>query len=177
MKKLIFIAAISLLVYGFSTAALAQVSRNTSCGANIVKGLTLTENTPMHFGSMSVPTAAVSIILTTANGRVASSPENVELLAQAPFSQNATYTVSGSDAATYAITLPANGAVTLSSGSNHIEVVNFIAHPTSAGVDGIAGTLNGSGSDSFTVGATLEMADAQPFGIYSGTFNIAVNYN
>jgi hypothetical protein len=177
MKKLVFIAAISLWVIGFSTAALAQVSRNTSCGANIVKGLTLTENTPMHFGSMSVPTAAVSVSLTTSNGRVVSAPANLDLLAQAPMAQNATYTVSGSEAATYAITLPVNGSVTLSSGTNYIDVVNFIARPASTGIDGVSGMLNSTGSDSFTVGATLEMADAQTFGVYSGTFNIAVNYN
>ena len=126
---------------------------------------------------MSIPTAAVNVTLTTSNGRSTTSTENITLLAEAPVSQNAAYTVDGSDAATYSITLPLNGVVTISSGTEHIDVINFIAHPASAGADGLGGTLNGSGADSFTVGATLELGNAQPFGIYAGTFNIAVNYN
>jgi len=177
MKKSILIMVILFLMAGFSTTVVSQISRNTSCGANIVKGLALREDAPMHFGSMTIPTAAVNVILTTANGRIASSPANIDLLAQAPEARNATYTVSGNGAATYAITLPLNGAVTISSGTEKMDVVNFIAHPVSSGIDGSAGTLNSSGSDSFTVGATLEVGNAQPYGIYAGTFHIAVNYN
>jgi hypothetical protein len=58
-----------------------------------------------------------------------------------------------------------------------MDVVNFIAHTTSTGADGLAGTLNGSGTDTFTIGATLELGNGQPFGLYSGAFNINVNYN
>ena len=162
---------------GFPGTAFTQNSRNTSAGANIVKGISLSETAPLHFGSMSIPTAAVSVTLTTSNDRMTPSPGNIELLAQAPIAQNATYTVSGSGDATYSITLPTNGTVILSSGLEHLDVVNFVAHPVSSGVDGLAGTLNGSGTDSFTVGATLEVGDAQAFGLYAGTFNIAVNYN
>ena len=165
------------MMAGFSPAGWAQHSRNTSAGATIVKGLTITETTALHFGSMSIPTAAVNVTLTTANGRITPSPSNINLLAQAPIAQNATYIVSGSDASTYAITLPVNGVVKISNGSKQMDIVDFVAHTASAGVDGTVGLLNDSGIDSFTVGATLKLEDEQQFGNYAGTFGITVNYN
>ena len=163
----------------FSSLTLAQVRNtvSTSVGATIVKALSLSQNTPLHFGSMSIPTAPVSVILSTSNGRVATSPSNITLLAQSPVSENATYTVSGSDAATYAITLPANGVVSITNGTEHLDIVDFVAHTVSSGVDGNTGLLSASGTDSFTVGATIKLGNAQPYGSYTGTFGITVNYN
>ncbi len=177
MKTPFIIFAVLIMMAGFSPAVQAQHSRNTSVGANIVKGLTITETAPLHFGTMSIPTAAVNVTLTTANGRNTPSPANINLLAQAPVSQTATYTISGSNAATYAITLPVNGAVTISNGAEHMDIVDFVAHSASTGVDGSTGLLNDSGVDSFTVGATLKLENEQPFGNYTGTFGITVNYN
>ncbi|MCX6267659.1 MAG: DUF4402 domain-containing protein [Bacteroidetes bacterium] len=177
MKKSGYIVGILVMMGSFSVPVFTQNSRITSAGANIVRGITLSETSNLHFGSMSVPTAAVSVKLTTSNDRITTTPGNIELLAQAPLPQNAMYTVSGTGDATYAITLPINGAVRLTSGSEHMEVIDFVAHPASAGADALAGALNNSGSDSFTVGATLQVGEAQPYGVYAGTFFIAVNYN
>ena len=99
------------------------------------------------------------------------------LLAEAPTAQNAIYSVSGSDAATYAISLPLNGTVSISNGIEHMDIVDFIAHPVSTGTDATVGLLNSAGKDSFTVGATLKLGNNQAFGSYSGTFAISVNYN
>jgi len=180
MKTHISITGVIISLAVFSAIpALAQSHNSTTStvGANIVKALTLTQTAPLHFGSMSIPTAAVSVSLTTSNGRISSSPSNITLLSQAPVSENATYTVAGSNDATYAITLPANGAVTISNGSKTMDIVDFVAHSASAGTDGSAGHLNAEGNDSFTVGATLKLENDQPFGNYTGTFGITVNYN
>ncbi len=180
MKTYISIIGVLICLAVISTIpimAQSHNSANTSVGANIVKALTLTQTAPLHFGSMSIPTAAVSVSLTTSNARISSSPSNITLLSQAPVSENATYTVAGSNDATYAITLPANGAVTISNGTKSMDIVDFVAHTASAGTDGSAGHLNAEGSDSFTVGATLKLENDQPFGNYTGTFGITVNYN
>ncbi|MEI6683049.1 MAG: DUF4402 domain-containing protein [Bacteroidota bacterium] len=178
-KRISILVVLVILAVASTTTSLAQShnTANSSVGANIVKALTLTQNAPLHFGSMSIPTAAVSVSLTTSNGRISSSPSNITLLSQAPVSENATYTVAGSNDATYVITLPANGAVTISNGTKSMDIVDFVAHTASAGVDGSSGHLNGEGSDSFTVGATLKLENDQPFGNYTGTFGITVNYN
>jgi hypothetical protein len=177
MKKLVITFGLIILITSFPNTVMTQTSRSTDVGVSIVKGITITETTPLHFGTMSIPTSQVDVILTTSNSRISSSPSSINLLSQAPLSENATYTVAGSDATTYTISLPENGTVSISSGSDHMNVVDFIAHPASSGVDALTGTLNNSGIDSFNVGATLKLNNSQPFGIYSGTFGITVNYN
>ncbi|MEI7660829.1 MAG: DUF4402 domain-containing protein [Bacteroidota bacterium] len=178
MKKPIIIGVIIFLA-AFPTTFRAQ-SQNiavTTVGTTIVKALTLTQSAPLHFGSMSIPTAPVNVVLTTSNNRFSSSPSNITLLSQSPVSENATYTVAGSNDATYAITLPSNGIVSISNGSKQIDIVDFVAHTASAGVDGSAGHLDGAGTDSFSVGATIKLENEQPYGNYTGTFGITVNYN
>jgi len=44
-------------------------------------------------------------------------------------------------------------------------------------LDAITSTLNGTGTDSFTVGGTLTIATSQLPGIYAGAFNVSVDYN
>ena len=157
MKTHISITGVIISLAVFSAIpALAQSHNSTTStvGANIVKALTLTQTAPLHFGSMSIPTAAVSVSLTTSNGRISSSPSNITLLSQAPVSENA-----------------------ISIGSKTMDIVDFVAHSASAGTDGSAGHLNAEGNDSFTVGATLKLENDQPFGNYTGTFGITVNYN
>jgi hypothetical protein len=71
--------------------------------------------------------------------------------------------------ATVGITLPANGVVRLSSGSNSMAVNSFTSSPSGTGV------MSG-GSLTIQVGATLTVAPNQPKGNYSGSFSVTINY-
>ena len=42
---------------------------------------------------------------------------------------------------------------------------------------GATPSLSGGGSDTFNVGATLNVGATQAAGTYSGTFDVTVNYN
>ena len=133
--------------------------------------MTIVESKDMHFGTMTVPTAVDSVMLTVL-GAVSPVGVAVTLLAQTPTSHAAAYDVTGDPLATYEIILPDNVTVTVVSGSDHMHVVNFLSSKalnTSA--------LDGSGDDNFTVGATLALINAQPAGTYTGTFNVSVAYN
>jgi len=176
MKSLLILILLIVLT-GSSTTIIAQNATSTNAEVKIVKGLTIKETSALHFGTMSIPSAPVNVILTTANIRKASSPTDITLVTQSPVSENAVYSVSGSDAATYAISLPVNGTVTISNGSQQMDIVDFVARPLSTGADGTTGIMNASGIDSFTVGATLKLGNNQAFGTYTGTFVISVNYN
>lgn len=176
MKKSIILIAAVIMMAGLSNSLMAQTV-NTSAGAKIVRAITLAQTAALHFGTMAIPTGAVDLLLTTGNVRTPSVPGNITLLAQSPASTNAAYTVTGSIGATYAITLPGDNTVTITEGSTPMHVDGFQAKTTSAGSNGLTGTLNGSGSDSFVIGATLKLANAQPFGVYSGTFDVTVSYN
>lgn len=171
------LTAAIMIMAGFSTRIFAQDSEQTDAGAKIVSALSITEVDDLHFGTMTIPTGAVELELSTSTVRTPDVPANITLLSQAPVAQNAAYTVAGSANATYAITLPADGVVEITSGANSMDVDDFVAKTASAGIDGTTGTLDGSGADSFVVGATLKLANGQAAGVYTGTFNVSVDYN
>lgn len=66
------------------------------------------------------------------------------------------------------VSLPANGATRLSSGTNSMAVDDFVTSDALLSV--------GSGGATLAVGATLVVAPNQPPGHYSGTFSVIVNH-
>ncbi len=169
MKKTLKVCAAIAIVAGLSNTVNAQTV-TTTVGAKIVEAITLTETSPMHFGTMTVPSTAATVILATDGTRT--NTGTVTLLAQAPVATAAGYTVTGSNDATYAITLP--GSIFIGNGvpANNMVVDNFTCtYPTLVSSLGIAGT------DFFFLGATLNLASGQATGTYSGTFDVSVAYN
>lgn len=84
----------------------------------------------------------------------------------------ARFEVSGDPDRTYSVTLPANGAHSLSrAGANAMPLTNFSSSP------GASGQLNASGKQTLTVGASLNVGPGQPSGSYSGSFTVYVDYN
>ena len=176
MKKSAIIFAAIVMMVVFTTSLKAQTNtENTTAGAKIVSALTILETQALHFGTMAIPTSASTVLLTPANVRSVASG-TISLLAQAPVATNAAYTVAGMPDATYAIALPNNTAVTITSGANHMHVTDFVANTTSTN-SSTSGLLSGGGADGIAVGATLNLDNVQPAGVYSGTFDITVNYN
>lgn len=83
----------------------------------------------------------------------------------------ALFSVSGTPSATYAISLPANGVVSMTSGVNSMAVNNFTSSPN------LTGALSGGGAQTLSVGATLGVGSNQASSSYNGSFNVTVNYN
>ena len=81
----------------------------------------------------------------------------------------AQFSVTGDETATYAITLPADGIVSLSNGSSSMPVNGFTSSP----IEG--GTL--VGTQVISVGATLDVFEGQATGSYSGSFSVTIEYN
>lgn len=126
----------------------------------------LVNTQPLAFGSFTVGSGSVSI---SPSGARTASGEVVGLSADPGHA--AQFTVDGDPAMTYAISLPADGTVTLSNGTSSMPVNGFTSDPAGSGV------LSGSGSQVLSVGATLEVTASQPPGSYSGGFTVTVNYN
>ena len=168
------------VVFSFAQPPLPQhqggPSVTSQIHAEICVGLTLTETHALDFGTMSVPSGAVNVQLTTSTNRIPSIPANIQLFLIAPFPANAAYTVLGYPGAAYTISLPPDNLVTITEGTTPMHVDGFMAKTASAGVDGLTGTLDGSGNDSFVVGGTLKLISGQPIGLYTGTFDVTVNY-
>lgn len=86
----------------------------------------------------------------------------------------ALFSVTGERRVTYSITLPVNGVVSLTSGANTMAVNNFTSNPVATSAS--TGFLSSGGSETLSVGATLSVGGNQPSGIYSGSFDVTVDY-
>ncbi len=182
LLKLWFLTTVLSLagILSFAQPALPPHS-NSATTSNTIHGeivtpISLTQNHSLDFGLMTVPSGIVNVSLSTTGVRIASIPANIGLLSLSPFPAPAAYSVSGSAGSEYIITLPPDNTVTITQGANPMHVDSFLARTASAGLDGLTGTLDVTGSDSFVIGATLKLLNAQPVGSYTGTFDVTVNY-
>jgi len=83
----------------------------------------------------------------------------------------ATFDVTGEANFTYSITLPA-AAITITNGTDNMDVDTWTSNPTPTG------TLDGTGAQTLSVGATLNVAGGESSGVYTGgPFTVTVNYN
>jgi len=165
-----------MLLLVFSISLSAQATRNTSASVTILTPLAITELSPLNFGTMSVSEETGGVCILSTLG-VRSPTEGVNLSEQSPSATNASYTITGDVNATYIIDLPESITV-----NNEISgatmIITFVqARPSSTGSDGLIGTLSSSGTDSFTVGGTLNVEAGQDVGYYDGNFLVTVSYN
>jgi hypothetical protein len=128
----------------------------------------ITTNASLSFGRFAA--AGGGTITVNVNG-ARTRTGAVVLLMSSPSA--ARYTINpnnaGNENRAYILTLPANGAVFMTSGANRMGVNNFVA----SGAGG--GTLP-SGTQTLTVGATLTVAPNQPRGSYTGLFPVILEY-
>jgi hypothetical protein len=155
---------------------MAQATENTAAGAVIITPISITESSALHFGVMAVLAGTPGTCVLSTQG-VRTATGGVNLSAQAPAATNAAYDVAGQASTTYAITLPATITVTKAVTLETMTIGTLLARTASAGADGLTGTLDGTGADSFTVGGTLSVIAAQVAGTYAGTFDVTVAYN
>jgi len=149
------------------TGSAFAASVTGTANATIVTALSVSETTQMNFGSVSPDSSsATTVQLDTADG--VTSPDGAGLVGGTPAS--GAFSVTGFGSATFAITLPANGVVTLTGAGPAMSVDNFVDSL------GGAGALS-TGSATFTVGADLSVGAGQTAGAYTGSYTVTVNYN
>ncbi|NTV92314.1 MAG: DUF4402 domain-containing protein [Chlorobiaceae bacterium] len=142
--------------------------------ATIAVGITETKDTQnptggdLAFGTI-IPGSASGTVTIVPSTAARSYSGSVQLVSS--ISGPAAFTVSGSPNSSYSVTLPDDGHITISNGSNTMEVNNFTISRSSGsstlGIDGLA---------SFRVGGKLEVDANQPPGNYTGTFAVTVAY-
>ncbi|WP_246496580.1 DUF4402 domain-containing protein [Chitinophaga varians] len=161
-----------LLASAFSTANVyAQETASATATATIVTPISITKDVDMNFGNVAVQsTAGGTVVLSPAGVRTVTGGATLPSTATGTVTA-ASFTVTGTGNYTYSITLPST-ALTITSGSNTMTVTNFVSNPSGVG-------QLSSGTQTLTVGATLNVSAAQPAGTYvSGTpFDVTVNYN
>ena len=146
------------------TAQAATATANAT--VNLTSGLAITKVEDLNFGTAAPGLTGGTIVMTPGGAR--SSTGSVKL-SGLDAGTAASFTVSGDADSTYTITLPL--LATLSDGGlNTVSVTNFTSTPSGTG------TLTG-GTQTVNVGGTLNVGLAQAQGVYSGTFDVTVEYN
>ena len=173
MKNIVKVIAVAAIVLGASsTSSFAQASATAAASANIITPITIVKTVDMNFGNVDVSaTTAGTAVLAPAGTRTTGGAGGVTLPATTGTVAAASFTVSGQASYTYAITLPSTCTIT---SSGHTMTVNaFTSYPSSIG------TLSGTGSQTLTVGATLNVAAGQASGAYTNATGVpvTVNYN
>lgn len=167
MKKILLFSAL-LIAFTAGTFAQNTDTEQTTATATIVGPLSLSKVSDMNFGTIAVGAGAGTLVLGTDNSRT---PAGVTLVPPAA-GIAASFTVAGEASRAIAITLPADGTVTLA-GPGVAMPVNTFVHNA-----GATPALNGSGAAAFTVGATLTINAGQASGTYtSANFPVTVSYN
>lgn len=134
--------------------------------AQVAPVISIAELTGLQFGAVFTGPAPGTVVLAPSGARQATG--GAGLGSQLPVGA-ATFTVTGSANATYAITLPAS--VQLSSSAGSLTVTSFTSSPS------LTGLLSPTGQQTLSVGGTLNVQANQPDGDYAGTFSVMVAYN
>ena len=172
MKKSFVIIAAIVMMVGFTSRVMAQVTdtKSNSANAQILGAIALTTVNPLEFGGI-VPGSGGSVVIATDGTRTLTTVTGVNV-SVTPTA--ASYTVTGTGLVAYTITIPtAAFNITNTTGTGPFATMAVSAMDCS-------GTLNhtfaADGTDAFTVGGTLTVANAQAPGLYTGTFDVTVAY-
>lgn len=168
----LFVGGILLCLVVTVSKATAQVTATGTATAEIIEALTTREVSPLNFGRFSPETQGGKIILTPDGVR---SVQGTVVLAGGTHSA-ASFYVSGQYEATFSISLPL-GPVVLTNLQN--EKTMIVSDWQSSPAQGVGmGKLVG-GAMTIYIGATLMVGDmnANPVGMYAGTFTVTCAYN
>lgn len=169
MKRLIVSVSILFSAFAYASTGFAQASATADASATIVTPISIAKTADMNFGNVATNGTVGTVVLAPAGTRTLSG--GVTLPATAGTVTAASFTVSGSGAYTYAITLPSS--VVITSGTDNMTVNTFTSTPTTTGA------LT-SGQQVIKIGATLNLAASQAEGAYTSSvapFTVTVNYN
>ena len=173
MKNLVKAIVTATVVLGCTSSSFAQATATASASANIITPISIAKTVDMNFGNVAVSaTVAGTAILAPGGTRTTGGAGGVTLPATTGTVSAANFTVSGQASYTYAITLPST-TVTISSGSNTMNVTAFTSSPSATGL------LSSGGTQTLTVGATLNVTNGQAAGAYTNAtaLPVTVNYN
>jgi hypothetical protein len=168
-----FAKLLCLAVAAFNTPLPVNAQTTGTASALLITPIALAKNANMNFGNLAVSSVTSgTVILAPAGTRSVGGAGGTTLPATVGTVTAADFTVSGQGGYTYAITLPSSATIT--DGSGHSMIINaFVSSPVSTG------TLNTGGTQSLTVGATLNVSASQVPGAYSNStaVPVTVNYN
>ncbi len=164
-KKISLAAAIALMTLN-GTSAIAATASATASATISNAPITITNTTPLSFGEIA-PGSQASVVTMSNDGTRSVTSGDVTL--GADNGSVAVFELTGEANKSYTINLP-TADVTLSDADGATMTVNNFTHNAS-------GTIPATGTESFNVGAQLNIGANQAAGSYSGNFSVEVIYN
>lgn len=177
MKKSLRIAATGIAMataMGMSSAAHAD-NADATATAEILESLTLDlqAGTSLDFGSMVISGAAV--VSLAADGTLDCSDANATCVGTTGVP---TFDVGGTASKAVTVNLPAASVDLLhTNGTDAVTLDGFVTDAAANGAGDPEVTLDATGAASFSVGGDLNIDATDPAGVYTGTFNVSVEYS
>lgn len=168
------LVAVILVCGGNNAFAQRNATATANVSAKIVSGISLEKTRDLNFGPVVRTSAGGTATINATTGAMSYSGVSQ---GQNGGQQTASFTVTGEPSYLYTISLPHSATLSEQNGNGHGQA-NGHAQMTVTDFtysDG-AGTLNESGTQSFTVGGTLQVGPNQDTGNYTGSFDVTVEY-
>lgn len=157
--RLAAVAAVTATAFAGNAIA-ADATGNAS--ATVATPISISEGTALSFGTFLADTTTSSVTVSATGTRTHSAGATFLLGGTV---NGATFNVTGEGTSSYSVSFT-DGTLT---GAGDNMAINTFTHNS-------GGALSG-GTDSFNVGATLDIGANQAAGAYTGTYTVTVNYN
>ncbi len=165
MKKLLLGTVMTTGIVAGGTMMAQAASDTSNATATIVAAIAITNTQDLAFASIVPSGSADTVIVSAAGARTCGGTLTCTGTVTA-----SSFDVTGGANLTYAVTLP-GAAANLTGPGTDMTVDTWTDSISSAG------TLDGAGTQTFTVGGTLNVGANQTAGAYTGTFSVTVDYN
>ena len=169
MKKLILIFAAIVMVVSFSNNVMAQSNADCDATATLIIPISIANDVAMSFASVAASATAGTVVMAATAEAALTPTGGATVISGTPTAGK--FTVTGEGTQVFTITLPTPASTLTGSVAGTMTVDNWTcseALTTAALVDGEL---------EFYVGGTLNVDASAVAGLYSGTFNIIVDYN
>ena len=141
-------------------------SVSAQASATIITPIDITKSVDLAFGNIIASGTAGTVTVDLADGRTYTGGADFPTVSGTVSS--AEFTVTGFTGSVYSITLPADNAIKLSGAGDDMNLTGFNHNATE---------VLTTGTETFQVGATLNVNADQLAGEYTNTFDVIVNYN
>ncbi len=161
--------ALAVLFVGMESAALADTATTTGT-TTIIRPVTITQSSPLSFGSVVKPTTGTGTVTLT------SASDTVDLVGTGALvvgsASRAKYAISGEGGQLVSISMPPTFDMT-DGGSDTLTVTLASDLGTSTTLSDALGAV---GTATLNVGGNFSITSATVTGAYSGTFDVGVAY-
>jgi hypothetical protein len=167
-------AALALTALAVPAFAQSTASASGSGTATIIRGLSVTNNANLAFGTIVRPsTGSSTVAVSTAGARSITGGDAVALGSTS--ASAAQFTVAGEGGQSISVGVPASFSMANGSDSLLVTTSNDLVGSASAQL--LSGALGGSGLLVVKVGGSFPVTNATATGTYTGSFTVSSNYN